>query len=37
MKPYEVRKLIREGKITKPTAGMCHGYAQDNLVVLPKG
>lgn len=36
MKPYEVRKLIREGKITAPTAGMCEGYAQANLVILPK-
>lgn len=36
MKPYEVRKLIREGKITSPTAGMCAGYAQANLVILPK-
>jgi uncharacterized protein YcsI (UPF0317 family) len=23
MKPYDVRKLIREEKITTPTAGMC--------------
>ncbi len=36
MKPYEVRKLIREGKITTPTAGMCPGYAQANLVILPQ-
>lgn len=36
MKPYDVRKLIREEKITTPTAGMCAGYAQANLVVLPK-
>jgi len=35
-KPWEVRKLIREGKITGPTAGMCAGYAQANLVVLPR-
>lgn len=34
--PAEVRKLIREGKITGPTSGMCPGYAQANLVVLPK-
>ena len=33
--PSEVRKLIREGKIVKPTSGMCAGYAQANLVVLP--
>ena len=34
--PYEVRKLIREGKITHQTSGMCDGYAQGNLLVLPK-
>jgi uncharacterized protein YcsI (UPF0317 family) len=28
--------LIREGKITGPTAGMSAGYAQANLVILPK-
>ena len=32
----EVRKLIRENKYTGPTAGMCAGYAQANLVILPK-
>lgn len=36
MSPREVRALIREGKITGPTAGMCAGYAQANLVILPK-
>ena len=35
-KPAEVRKLIREGAITGPTAGMCAGYAQANLAVLPR-
>lgn len=35
-KPAEVRRLIREGKITGPTAGMSGGYAQANLVVLPR-
>lgn len=34
--PKSVRKLIREGKITTPTSGMCAGYAQANLVILPK-
>lgn len=34
--PSEVRSLIREGRITTPTAGMCGGYAQANLVILPK-
>lgn len=36
MKPKEVRRLIREEKITGPTSGMCDGYAQANLVILPK-
>jgi len=34
-KPSEVRKLIREGVIDFPTAGMCRGYAQANLIILP--
>jgi len=34
--PREVRKLIREGKWTKTTAGLCRGYAQANVVILPK-
>ncbi|MDO5350828.1 MAG: putative hydro-lyase [Lachnospiraceae bacterium] len=36
MKPVDVRRLIREEKITGPTSGMCAGYAQANLVILPK-
>ncbi len=35
-KPAEVRQLIREGKLTGQTSGMCDGYAQANLVILPK-
>lgn len=35
-KPFEVRKLIRSEKITGQTSGMCAGYAQANLVVLPQ-
>jgi uncharacterized protein YcsI (UPF0317 family) len=34
--PREVRGLIREGKIDWNTSGMCAGYAQANLVILPK-
>lgn len=30
MKPSEVRKLIREGVIDFPTAGMCRGYAHSS-------
>lgn len=36
MAPNDVRALIREGKITGPTAGMSGGYAQANLVILKK-
>lgn len=36
MKPEKVREMIRKGEITSPTSGMCAGYAQANLVVLPK-
>lgn len=36
MEPKEVRRQIRQGKITSPTSGMCAGYAQANLVVLPR-
>jgi Uncharacterized conserved protein len=34
--PAEARKLIRERKIAFNTSGMCAGFAQANLVVLPK-
>ncbi len=36
MAPKEVRQIIREGKITTFTSGMCNGYAQANLAILPK-
>lgn len=36
MAPSDVRQKIRRGEITGPTAGMCDGYAQANLVVLPR-
>ena len=36
MKPSEVRSLIRQGKLTGQTSGMCDGYAQGNLLVLPR-
>jgi len=35
MNPAEVRKRIRAGEVTFPTAGMSRGYAQANLVILP--
>lgn len=34
--PNETRLLIREQKITTPTSGLCPGFAQANLAVLPK-
>lgn len=34
--PAQVRQLIRQGQIQGPTAGLCAGYAQANLVVLPQ-
>ena len=37
MLPVELRHLIRSQKVKNiPTAGMCAGYAQANLVVLPR-
>ena len=33
--PAEVRAAIRAGEIDFPTAGMCRGYAQANLIILP--
>ena len=32
--PAEVRAVIRQGIVDFPTAGMCAGYAQANLVIL---
>ena len=36
LKPHEARQLIRQSKWNRPTAGMCRGYIQTNLAVLPK-
>lgn len=36
MHPQEVKKLIRSGEIDFQTSGMCDGYAQANLCILPK-
>lgn len=35
MTPAEMRKLIRKGEYVKPTSGVCAGYTQANLVILP--
>ncbi|MDR1569308.1 MAG: putative hydro-lyase [Oscillospiraceae bacterium] len=34
--PKELRALIRSGAFASPTSGYCSGYAQTNLVVLPR-
>jgi uncharacterized protein YcsI (UPF0317 family) len=34
--PKQIRHLIRKGKWDQPTAGLAMGYAQANLVILPK-
>ncbi len=34
--PIEVRRLIRSGAITGQTSGMCEGFAQANLIALPR-
>lgn len=34
--PVEARRLIRSGAYNAPTSGLCPGYAQANLIILPK-
>ena len=34
--PAEMRQLFRDGSVCRLTSGMCAGYAQANLVVLPR-
>ena len=34
--PRELRALMREGELVRPTAGMAPGYVQANLAILPK-
>lgn len=34
--PLEARHLIRSGAFAAPTSGLCPGYAQANLIVLPR-
>ena len=36
MAPQEVWQKIRSGEIKGQTSGMCNGYAQANLVILPE-
>ena len=35
MEPAQARRLFRDNSIVRPTAGMCAGRAQCNLIVLP--
>ena len=35
LSPAKARALFRDGKVA-PTAGWCHGYAQANLIAVPK-
>jgi uncharacterized protein YcsI (UPF0317 family) len=36
MIPKDFRNLVRKGQWNKPTSGVCKGYAQANLAILPK-
>ena len=36
MTPAQAREKIRKGEMTHQTSGMCPGYAQANLVILPR-
>lgn len=33
--PVEFRHLVRQGRFTGPTSGVCPGYTQANLVIVP--
>lgn len=35
--PAQARKLFRDNKLSIPTAGLCPGYTQCNLIILPAG
>ncbi len=35
-RPSEMRALIRRGEWTSPTAGLCLGHAQANMIALPR-
>lgn len=34
--PRQVREMIRRNELIRPTAGLCKGYVQANLAVVPK-
>jgi uncharacterized protein YcsI (UPF0317 family) len=35
--PAQVRQMIRRNELVRPTAGLCQGYVQANLAIVPKG
>ncbi len=35
--PYQLRQQIRSGSMTSNTSGLCSGFVQGNLCILPKG
>ena len=37
MKPTAFRELVRSGRFTGQTSGVCNGYAQANLVIFAQG
>lgn len=34
--PVEFRHLVRQGRFTGSTSGVCPGYTQANLVIVPQ-
>jgi uncharacterized protein YcsI (UPF0317 family) len=34
--PADARQLMREGRFTRPTTGVCLGYLQANMAILPR-
>lgn len=34
--PVQAREIIRRGEFCAPTSGLCRGYAQANMIILPK-
>jgi uncharacterized protein YcsI (UPF0317 family) len=36
LKPREIRAMIHNGELIRPTAGMAQGYVQGNLAIVPK-
>ncbi len=34
--PAQIREMIRQGQWKDPTSGLCRGYVQANLVILPR-